>query len=151
MSAFAKASRKSARSPASDYLSVGCIRVCGDLGAVSASVSGKNSPNSRLCRLTLARVDWRAKIAQIIAYLLMTNIIDAHIYAHSRVAMPQPETNRNKVVTRLERDGWVGRQGGDHDVFKHPARPVRIIVPRHHTLSPGVARAIAKAAGWQGS
>jgi predicted RNase H-like HicB family nuclease len=38
---------------------------------------------------------------------------------------------------------------GDHDVYKHPTRPGRIIVPRHHTLSSGVARAIAKAAGWQ--
>jgi proteic killer suppression protein len=33
---------------------------------------------------------------------------------------------------------------------KHPARPGRIIVPRHRTLSLGVARAIAKVAGWQG-
>ena len=45
---------------------------------------------------------------------------------------------------------WVGRHGGDHDVYKHPARPGRIIVPRHRSLSPGVARAIAKAAGWRG-
>lgn len=74
---------------------------------------------------------------------------DAHIFAHKPVAMPQPETNWNKVVARLERDGWVGRHGGDHDVYKHPARPGRIIVPRHRTLSPGVARAIAKVAGWQ--
>src|SRR5450756_3004744 len=54
------------------------------------------------------------------------------------------------LLARLERDGWVGRHGGDHDVYKHPARPGRIIVPRHRTLSPGVARAIAKVAGWQG-
>ena len=63
--------------------------------------------------------------------------------------MPQPEANRKKATARLERDGWVGRHGGDHDIYKHPARPGRIIVPRHRTLSPGVARAIAKAAGWQ--
>jgi predicted RNA binding protein YcfA (HicA-like mRNA interferase family) len=67
------------------------------------------------------------------------------------VAMPQPETNRDKVVARLVRDGWVSRHGGDHDVYKHPAKLGRIIVPRHRTLSPGVARAIAKAAGWQRS
>jgi predicted RNA binding protein YcfA (HicA-like mRNA interferase family) len=36
-----------------------------------------------------------------------------------------------------------------HDVYKHPARAGRIIVPRHRTLSLGVARAIAKAAGWK--
>jgi predicted RNA binding protein YcfA (HicA-like mRNA interferase family) len=37
---------------------------------------------------------------------------------------------------------------GDHDVYKHPARPGRIILPRHRMLSPGVARVIAKQAGW---
>jgi hypothetical protein len=46
--------------------------------------------------------------------------------------MLQPETNRNNVVARLKRDGWVGR----------------IVVPCHRTLSPGVARVIAKVAGW---
>jgi predicted RNA binding protein YcfA (HicA-like mRNA interferase family) len=64
--------------------------------------------------------------------------------------MPQLETNRKTVVVRLARDGWVCRHGGDHDVYKHPGRPGRIIVPRHRALSPGVARAIAKAAGWRG-
>jgi hypothetical protein len=32
--------------------------------------------------------------------------------------------------------------------FKHPLRKGRIIVSRHRTLSPGVARSIAKQAGW---
>jgi hypothetical protein len=59
------------------------------------------------------------------------------------------ETNRAKIVARLARDGWASRGGGRHDVFKHPMRAGRIIVPRHRTLSPGVARAIAKAAGWK--
>jgi predicted RNA binding protein YcfA (HicA-like mRNA interferase family) len=59
------------------------------------------------------------------------------------------ETSRSKIVARLERDGWQGHAGGRHDVFKHPARPGRIIVPRHRTLSPGVARALARAAGWK--
>jgi predicted RNA binding protein YcfA (HicA-like mRNA interferase family) len=58
------------------------------------------------------------------------------------------ETNRAKVVGRLEREGWVTRHGGDHDVYKHPARPGRIIVPRHRALSPGVVRVIARQAGW---
>ena len=62
--------------------------------------------------------------------------------------MLQLETNRNKVVARLERAGWVGRHGGDHDVYKHPARLGRVVVPRHRMLSPGVARVIAKVAGW---
>jgi predicted RNA binding protein YcfA (HicA-like mRNA interferase family) len=58
------------------------------------------------------------------------------------------ETNRSKVAARLEREGWQARHGGDHDVYKHPARRGRIIVPRHRILSPGVARAIARQAGW---
>jgi len=62
--------------------------------------------------------------------------------------MPRLETNRAKLVVRLERDGWIGRHGGSHDVYKHPLRSGRIVVPRHRDVSPGVARAIAKAAGW---
>jgi predicted RNA binding protein YcfA (HicA-like mRNA interferase family) len=62
--------------------------------------------------------------------------------------MAQPETNRNKVVSRLMREGWVlARHGAGHDVLRHPAKGV-IVVPRHRVLSPGVARAIAKTAGW---
>ena len=68
---------------------------------------------------------------------------DAPIFAHV-------ETNRNKIVRRLERDGWLNRGGGSHDVFTHPSRPgVIIVVPRHRELSPGVSRQIAKQAGWR--
>jgi hypothetical protein len=38
--------------------------------------------------------------------------------------MPVLETNRSKVVARLEREGWIGRHGSDHDVYKHPSKPV---------------------------
>ena len=58
------------------------------------------------------------------------------------------ETNRHKIVSRLEDEGWHGEHGSEHDKFKHPERQGRIIVPRHRTLSPGVARQIAKQAGW---
>jgi predicted RNA binding protein YcfA (HicA-like mRNA interferase family) len=58
------------------------------------------------------------------------------------------ETNRNEVIARLRREGWECRHGGDHDVWKHAGKHGRIIVPRHRELSPGVARSIAKAAGW---
>jgi predicted RNA binding protein YcfA (HicA-like mRNA interferase family) len=54
--------------------------------------------------------------------------------------MAGPETNRSKVAARLARDGWQSRAGGRHDVYKHPARPGRIVVPRHSTLTSGVAR-----------
>jgi predicted RNA binding protein YcfA (HicA-like mRNA interferase family) len=59
------------------------------------------------------------------------------------------ETSRAKIVTRLLRDGWeMLRRGGDHDVFAHPDRG-QMSVPRHRTLSTGVARSIARQAGWQ--
>jgi predicted RNA binding protein YcfA (HicA-like mRNA interferase family) len=58
------------------------------------------------------------------------------------------ETNRAKVATRLRREGWTERHGGDHDVFTHAGKPGRIVVPRHRTLSVGVARTIARQAGW---
>ncbi len=62
--------------------------------------------------------------------------------------MPKVETNRQKVVTRLKREGWIVTHGGTHDLYTNPERSGRIVVPRHRTLSPGVARSIAKAAGW---
>jgi predicted RNA binding protein YcfA (HicA-like mRNA interferase family) len=70
-------------------------------------------------------------------------------YLRTESAVAQPETNRTKVAARLKREGWVERHGGDHDVYKHPNRSGRIVVPRHRTLSPGVARVIARQAGWQ--
>jgi predicted RNA binding protein YcfA (HicA-like mRNA interferase family) len=62
--------------------------------------------------------------------------------------MPAPETSRRKIVARLRREGWQEEHGGEHDKYKHPQRKGRIIVPRHNTLSPGVAREIAEKAGW---
>ncbi len=59
------------------------------------------------------------------------------------------ETNTQKVIARLKRDGWRSVGGGSHDKFEHADRPnALIIVPRHRELSPGVARDIAKQAGW---
>jgi predicted RNA binding protein YcfA (HicA-like mRNA interferase family) len=62
--------------------------------------------------------------------------------------MPSVERNPLKVVERLKQEGWIEEHGGKHDKFKHPRRAGRIIVPRHRTLSGGVARQIAEAAGW---
>jgi predicted RNA binding protein YcfA (HicA-like mRNA interferase family) len=62
--------------------------------------------------------------------------------------MPASETNTRKIIARLEREGWVRHGGGKHDVFRHPKLPGMIVVPRHREQSPGVARSIAKSAGW---
>lgn len=66
------------------------------------------------------------------------------IYLH----MPTSETSRAKIVSRLEAEGWTNVGGGSHDKFTKPGVAYPIIVPRHRTLSLGVARSIAKAAGW---
>lgn len=58
------------------------------------------------------------------------------------------ELNRTKIEARLLREGWAKVGGTKHDKFKKDGNPIAIIVPRHKTLSPGVAKSIAKAAGW---
>ena len=78
------------------------------------------------------------------AHLLLT--FDA---AWGNQALMGNETNTRKVIARLEREGWLKVHGGRHDKFEHPSRPdLTLIVPRHRELSPGVARDIAKRAGW---
>ena len=62
--------------------------------------------------------------------------------------MAKLETNRRKIVARLEAESWINRGGGLHDVFTKPDAKYPIVVPRHRELTPGVARNIAKAAGW---
>jgi predicted RNA binding protein YcfA (HicA-like mRNA interferase family) len=62
--------------------------------------------------------------------------------------MPKVETNRRDIIARLEREGWVNRGGGNHDVFEHPQRKGRVVVPRHRAVNPITARSIALAAGW---
>ncbi|MFZ1101830.1 MAG: type II toxin-antitoxin system HicA family toxin [Hyphomicrobiaceae bacterium] len=59
------------------------------------------------------------------------------------------ETNTRKIVARLLRDGWTKLPGGKHDKYEHSAKPgILIVVPRHRKQSLGVARDIAKLAGW---
>jgi predicted RNA binding protein YcfA (HicA-like mRNA interferase family) len=59
------------------------------------------------------------------------------------------ETNTRKIIARLEREGWKMLHGGRHDKFEHPARAeITLILPRHREVSSGVARDIAKKAGW---
>jgi len=63
--------------------------------------------------------------------------------------MPLVETNTRKIIARLLQDGWLDAGGTKHDKFEHPQRPdVMLIVPRHREQSPGVARSIARLAGW---
>lgn len=62
--------------------------------------------------------------------------------------MPIPETSRAKIVRRLEREGWINEGGGKHDIFRHPGRGIVFALPRHRTVSIGIARDLARVAGW---
>jgi predicted RNA binding protein YcfA (HicA-like mRNA interferase family) len=57
------------------------------------------------------------------------------------------ETNTSKIIARLLREGWEKVDGAKHTKFRKPGR-FPVMVPRHRTVSPGVAQSIAKAAGW---
>ena len=61
--------------------------------------------------------------------------------------MPAEETNTRKIISRRERERWINVSGGSHDKFTY-LPGVIIVVPRHRRVSPGVARSIAKWAGW---
>jgi predicted RNA binding protein YcfA (HicA-like mRNA interferase family) len=77
-------------------------------------------------------------------------LVWAHYNAHIREGVVAGiETNTRKIVARLKREGWQSSGGGKHEKFEHPDHPYPIIVPRHKELSPGVARSIARQAGWQ--
>ncbi len=59
----------------------------------------------------------------------------------------QFETNTAKIMARLEREGWENVGGTKHAKFRKTGY-APIMVPRHRTVTPGVAQSIAKAAGW---
>ena len=49
----------------------------------------------------------------------------------------------------LEREGWyLDRHGSSHDIYRHPRIKGIITLPRHPVLSIGMARSIARKAGW---
>jgi predicted RNA binding protein YcfA (HicA-like mRNA interferase family) len=64
--------------------------------------------------------------------------------------MARVETNQRNITRRLLADGWqLARHGAEHDIYTHPNKKGVIQLPRHRTISPGVARSVAKLAGWQ--
>lgn len=62
--------------------------------------------------------------------------------------VPKVEISRTRIVARLKREGWQSIGGAKHEKFVKDDRPL-IMVPRHRTISLGVARNIALAAGWE--
>jgi predicted RNA binding protein YcfA (HicA-like mRNA interferase family) len=65
--------------------------------------------------------------------------------------MPRIELDARRIRARLEAEGWfIRRQDGPHDVYRHATKPGRVVIPRHRgDLLFGLARSIAKAAGWE--
>jgi len=63
------------------------------------------------------------------------------------VSAVQHETDASKIIARLEREGWENIGGTKHTKFRK-AEAGTIMVPRHRSVTPGVAQSIAKAAGW---
>lgn len=61
----------------------------------------------------------------------------------------QHETNTSKIIARLEREGWRNVGGSKHTKFTKVGIRTAIMVPRHRTVSAGVAKSIATAAGWK--
>lgn len=59
----------------------------------------------------------------------------------------QHETNTAKIIARLKKEGWENVGGAKHTKFRKSGMSV-IMVPRHRTVTAGVAKSIAKAAGW---
>lgn len=64
--------------------------------------------------------------------------------------MPAVETDTRKIIARLKAEGWIEGGGTRHDKFEHPDRPdALMVIPRHREVSMGVARSIARDAGWK--
>ena len=72
----------------------------------------------------------------------------AHYRAHGRAIFAMLDVNRARIVRRLAKKGWTNEGGKKHDAYSHPDFDYPAIVPRDKNLSPGVARAIARVAGW---
>jgi len=59
------------------------------------------------------------------------------------------ETKTTKIRKKLEKDSWfLERHGAAHDIYRHNTISGIITLPRHREVSLGVARSIAKKAGW---
>ena len=82
--------------------------------------------------------------------LVQTAIIPLDVLCYVCYSIGTVETRTRRIKQRLERDGWYQpRQGKKHDIYWHLTIEAVIQVPRHRTLKPGLARAIAKIAGWE--
>lgn len=59
------------------------------------------------------------------------------------------ETCVKKIRRRLESEGWKIKSANSHQKWQHPDKPVMIMIPNHQTLSIGLAKKVARRAGWE--
>jgi predicted RNA binding protein YcfA (HicA-like mRNA interferase family) len=87
---------------------------------------------------------------QIFAHRILTCGADACMYLHAlRADLMQYETNTAKIIARLTKEGWKNVGGTKHTKMAKDGHR-NIMVPRHRHVTPGVAKGIAKDAGWKG-
>lgn len=111
------------------------------------SAVASNCPRGLVRRLRTANSHKRPLLRIYCVHVLATRYF-THIFAHSGGLMPKFEDDRRKIVSRLESEGWHNIGGGEHDNFVKAGHR-KIQVPRHRVVTQGVARSIAKAAGWK--
>lgn len=59
------------------------------------------------------------------------------------------ETQTSRIRRKLEENEWhLVRRGSNHDIYRHPHIRGIVTLPRHRSVSPGVAQSIARKAGW---
>ena len=104
-----------------------------------------------LCRVAICRqVSLPVRRVDLCAFICVLRLdirqVNAQLCAHGGLLM-QHETNTGKIIARLLREGWQDVGGKKHAKFRKGGHSP-ILVPRHKTVTPGVAKSIAKAAGW---
>lgn len=56
----------------------------------------------------------------------------------------------SELLKILKKDGWyLHRNGGGHDIYRHPIKPNQIVIPRHGSkeIAKGTEQRILKDAG----
>jgi HicA toxin of bacterial toxin-antitoxin, len=82
-------------------------------------------------------------------FLVVPASLNAHLNARLKLTFSPSGANTHTWATKQTPVRWVKAHGGRHDKFDHQDHPeTTLIVPRHREVSPGVARDIAKKAGW---
>lgn len=57
------------------------------------------------------------------------------------------DMRRSELIRQIRALGWsLLRQGGNHEIWAHPAMTHHLVVPRHNWINPNTAREILRRA-----